>query len=217
MCFEIHNPASPETLTSDCSGVNGRRTALRGRQLPPPGIGGRSIFAYVLELFLVSPFRALCLLTSSELQTDDWTDSDDGDGDGDDTDAGAGAGAGAEHSAPRGAKSTANFDLSHAQREIRLLRERLSYAQNELRDYQTLVRTRLEVSTLDALKDDAPLDPPPKRDDDTHYFESYGGSGASHRVTSQPIMDPLLTPVPPPIFVSFKMSTGPCLTTMCGR
>ncbi len=86
-------------------------------------------------------------------------------------------------------KSTTNLDLSHAHREIRLLKERLGYAQNELRDYQRLVRTQLEVSTLDALKDDTPLDPP-KRDDDTHYFESYGGNGASHRVTSSYLYSP---------------------------
>ena len=103
------------------------------------------------------------------MQTDDWTD---------DTDTDAAGEGEPNHSAQRDAKSSP-LDLPHARREIRLLKERLANAQNELRDYQRLVRTRLEGPTLDALKDDTPLDPP-KRDDDTHYFESYGGNGASH-------------------------------------
>jgi len=99
------------------------------------------------------------------LQTDDWTDTDEE----------------PSHSAQKDENSS--HDLSHAQREIRLLKERLANAHNELQEYQKLVRTQLDVSTtLDALKDDTPLEPP-KRDDDTHYFESYGGSGASSSVT----------------------------------
>lgn len=109
-------------------------------------------------------------LTRSELQTDDWTDTDEE----------------PSHSAQRGENS--NRDLSHAHREIRLLKERLANAQNELLDYQKLVRSRLEASTLDALQDDTPLELP-KRDDDTHYFESYGGNGASY--PSQSMREPL--------------------------
>ena len=117
------------------------------------------------------------------MQTDDWSDDTDTD-----TDADANADEeGPSYSAQRDAKKASNFDLPHAHREIRLLKERLANAQNELRDYQRLVRTRLEGPTLDALKDDIPLDPP-KRDDDTHYFESYGGNGASHQ--SQFIIEP---------------------------
>lgn len=114
------------------------------------------------------------------MQTDDWTDDTDTDADADADKEGP------SHSAQRDAKSS-NFDLPHAHREIGRLKERLADAQNELRDYQRLVRTQLEGPTLDALKDDTPLDPP-KRDDDTHYFESYGGNGASHR--SQSITEP---------------------------
>ena len=103
-------------------------------------------------------------LTRSELQTDDWSDTDEE----------------RSHSAQRDENASSKVDHSHAHREIKLLKERLANAQNELQEYQKLVRTRLDVSALDALKDDTPLELP-KRDDDTHYFESYGGNGSSHR------------------------------------
>ena len=127
------------------------------------------------------------------MQTDDWTDDTDADADADADKEGP------SHSAQQDAKSS-NFDLPHAHREIRRLKERLADAQNELRDYQRLVRTQLEGPTLDALKDDTPLDPP-KRDDDTHYFESYGGNGASQR--SQSIMGPSTHQSPPFFFLFF--------------
>jgi len=108
-------------------------------------------------------------LTRLELQTDDWIDTDD--------------------EPSRSTKKDANTNLDpnislpQAQREIRLLKERLANAQNELQEYQKLVRTQLKASALAELEDDTPLEQP-KRDDDTHYFESYGGNGASHS-TSQ--------------------------------
>jgi len=115
---------------------------------------------YSIFLFVHPP------LTRTELQTDDWTDTDEGQ----------------SHSVQKDTKTNldSNFDLPQAHREIRLLKERLANAQNELRDYRKLVQTQLEASTLAELGDDTPLEPP-KRDDDTHYFDSYGGNGEPHR------------------------------------
>ena len=105
-------------------------------------------------------------LTRLELQTDDWTDTDEQ------------PARAAQNDAQ--AHLDATLSLPQAHREIRLLKERLADAQHALQDYQTLVRTQLEAPALAELEDDTPLEVP-KRDDDTHYFESYCGTGASTR------------------------------------
>jgi protein arginine N-methyltransferase 3 len=118
-----------------------------------------------LRTYSILPFVYLPL-TRSELQTDDWTDTDED----------------PSHSAQQGthADLNPNLVLSQAHREIKLLKERLANAQNELQDYRKLVQTQLAASTLAELKEDTPLEPV-KRDDDTHYFASYSGNGASCR------------------------------------
>ena len=104
-------------------------------------------------------------LTRSELQTDDWTDTD----------------GEPSNSVQRDTRVDLSSDLGllHAHREIRLLKERLASTQGELQDYRKLVRTQLETPALAELKEDILLESP-KRDDDTHYFKSYGGNGVSH-------------------------------------
>ena len=108
-------------------------------------------------------------LTRLELQTDDWTDTDEE----------------PSRSTQKDINTDlhSNLSLPQAHREIRLLKERLANAQHELQDYRKLVRTQLKASPLAELEDGTPLELP-KRDDDTHYFESYGGNGASHRRTN---------------------------------
>ena len=57
-----------------------------------------------------------------------------------------------------------------------MLEKRLSDAKQDMVDYQAFVRERLNLSLLTEASDDS-SDRPTPRDDDSHYFESYGENG----------------------------------------
>lgn len=90
----------------------------------------------------------------TELNTADWSDSDDD---------------GANDSDPT--------------RKIKALEKKLALAQQSLGDYRALIAEKLsltrEVQNVDELGQSQPT--AISRDDDTHYFESYGANGRSHK------------------------------------
>jgi protein arginine N-methyltransferase 3 len=65
-------------------------------------------------------------------------------------------------------------DLPSATRRIRALEKRLVDAKRDLTDYRAFVEERLNKTFMTEALDD--LTSPP-RDDDSHYFESYGENG----------------------------------------
>ncbi|KAI0322098.1 protein arginine N-methyltransferase [Amylostereum chailletii] len=85
-------------------------------------------------------------------QTDDWSDSDD--------------------------DAPAPTDLAAATKRIKALERKLAQTQQGLVDYKNLVHERLDVTRLQEAitASDASLPGPSPRDDDTHYFESYGAN-----------------------------------------
>ena len=68
-------------------------------------------------------------------------------------------------------------DLPTATRRIRRLEKKLADAKQDLVDYRAFVGERLNLSRLTQGIDDSSPGPAPPRDDDSHYFESYGENG----------------------------------------
>ncbi|KAK0449453.1 S-adenosyl-L-methionine-dependent methyltransferase [Armillaria borealis] len=81
-------------------------------------------------------------ITFSELQADDWSDSDD-------------------------------EDTSDPRRRILALEKKLARTQQEFHEYRTLISKKMGLSSL--VEEPSTSEPRP-RDDDTHYFESYGAN-----------------------------------------
>lgn len=71
-------------------------------------------------------------------------------------------------------------DLNAAIRRIKLLENTLAKSKQDLAEYQKFVAERLDIARLSEAISDAPSSAPAPRDDDTHYFESYGGNGAQN-------------------------------------
>lgn len=93
---------------------------------------------------------------------DDWSDDDD-DKDGRSS---------AEHG------SSPPSDLSSALSRIQILEKKLSQAQNDLSDYRKLITQNLDISSIaEIINDPGPSTSEAPRDDDTHYFRSYGYNG----------------------------------------
>lgn len=97
---------------------------------------------------------------SSELTSTDWSSSDEDE--------------------PSGSAQT---DLEVANRRIRALERKLQKAQQDLNDYRAFVGERLGRSRLVAALEEPPASASsthiaaPLRDDDSHYFQSYGENG----------------------------------------
>lgn len=95
-----------------------------------------------------------------ELQSGDWTDSEQEDDD--------------------AAQSKGWSDPRKASQRIRRLEEKISAARQELIDYRKLVEGRFNLSQIaeqyNSLHVSEDLQPPP-RDDDSHYFRSYAENG----------------------------------------
>lgn len=117
---------------------------------------------------LLGPYDLLLLhghigLTSAtEAGSDDWTDSEQED-------------AVIAHISPS--------DLDTAQKKILALEKKLKKAHDDLKNYRAFVGDRLNLSTLaEALKEEpaATHVNVPLRDDDSHYFQSYGENGDSY-------------------------------------
>ena len=74
-------------------------------------------------------------------------------------------------------------DLPSALKRIQVLEQKLSQAQDDFFDYKRLVTQNLDISSISA---EVINDPVPSseavRDDDTHYFQSYGLNGTSYFV-----------------------------------
>ena len=95
-----------------------------------------------------------------ELQSDDWSDDED-----------------------VAASTETPSDLSQALRKIRALENALHKTQQDLADYRGFVGDRLNLAGLaDALAEPSTSTSThvaaPLRDDDSHYFQSYGENGA---------------------------------------
>jgi type I protein arginine methyltransferase len=67
--------------------------------------------------------------------------------------------------------------LPSAARRIRALEKKLADAKQDLTDYRTFVGEQLNRSLLTEVTDDSSSILTPARDDDSHYFESYGENG----------------------------------------
>lgn len=93
-----------------------------------------------------------------ELQSDDWSDDED-----------------------VAASTETPSDLSQALRKIRALENALHKAQQDLSDYRGFVGDRLNLAGLaEALTEPSTSSThvaAPLRDDDSHYFQSYGENG----------------------------------------
>lgn len=116
------------------------------------------------------------LYRRSEFQPDeDWSDSD--------SDCGP-------LSLPSKTKTGAQLELPDAIRRIRALERKLASAKQDLVDYRQFVGERLNISRLaEAIDDDAGSSTPvPARDDDSHYFESYGANGEFLLSPSHPVL-----------------------------
>ena len=74
-------------------------------------------------------------------------------------------------------------DLESALRQIKALEATLSKAKKDLVDYRQFVTKSLDVEKLTgAVASSSTVDPTvPKRDDDSHYFTSYGSNGTCGR------------------------------------
>ena len=71
-------------------------------------------------------------------------------------------------------------DLESAKRQIKRLQQQLLQSQKDLGDYRTFVSERLNLASLaEALKEpeSSTHAAQPLRDDDSHYFQSYGDNG----------------------------------------
>ena len=62
-------------------------------------------------------------------------------------------------------------------RRIRVLEEKLANSRKDLSDYHALVAKNLNRTNLVAGEMDSPLPAETPRDDDSHYFQSYGDNG----------------------------------------
>ena len=74
-------------------------------------------------------------------------------------------------------------DTVTASRRITTLESKLAAAKEELAHYQLLIRQRVDIARLREAIDDEPIASPSQRDDDTHYFESYGENGRTIRIS----------------------------------
>lgn len=95
-------------------------------------------------------------LSFPELPSDDWSDSDD------------------DETKIEGKQSSGPSDLPTAKLRIKKLEEQLTRAQNDVSELRNLFKKRLD------LVEDAPSSVEKdvtKRDDDSHYFQSYGYDG----------------------------------------
>lgn len=68
-------------------------------------------------------------------------------------------------------------DFASASHRIRLLEKKLDSAKQDLIDYREFIGDRLDISKLSETINDLHPTPVPIRDDDSHYFESYGENG----------------------------------------
>lgn len=94
---------------------------------------------------------------------DDWSDDDNG------------------PSAEYG--SSPPLDLPSALIRIGNLEKKLYQAQNDLSDYKRLVTQNLDISSItEIINDPGSSVSEAPRDDDTHYFQSYGYNGMYHFV-----------------------------------
>ena len=99
----------------------------------------------------------------TELQPDDWSDDEE---------------VVNNHQAPS--------DLPETQRRIRALENALHKARQDLADYRAFVSQRLNLASLaESLKEPEASSSThvsvPLRDDDSHYFQSYGENGRCSR------------------------------------
>jgi type I protein arginine methyltransferase len=92
---------------------------------------------------------------------DDWSDSEDG------------------------PSSSAPLDIATATRRIAKLESKLAGAKEELAHYRSLINQRVDIARIREAIDE-PVASPTKRDDDTHYFESYEENGRT--TTRNPVI-----------------------------
>ncbi|KAI0248224.1 S-adenosyl-L-methionine-dependent methyltransferase [Lactifluus subvellereus] len=72
-----------------------------------------------------------------------------------------------------GSNISAPSDIATATRRIATLQSKLVAAKEELAHYRSLINQRVDIARIREAIDE-PIASPSKRDDDTHYFESYG-------------------------------------------
>lgn len=76
-------------------------------------------------------------------------------------------------------------DLDSALRRIRVLEQKLSRAQRALVDYRTVVAQKIDIESLaEIASEPGPSTKDALRDDDSHYFQSYGATGVERQLFS---------------------------------
>jgi protein arginine N-methyltransferase 3 len=86
-----------------------------------------------------------------------------------------------------GSEVLAPSDLVSATKRIAALETKLAAAKEDLAEYRSLVNQRVDIALIrEAI--DAPGEPVSSvRDDDSHYFDSYGVNGVSIQIPSPTI------------------------------
>ena len=128
-----------------------------------------------------APSRLITYLLQSEIEPDEWSDSDEVDQD----------------------KAEEPKDLAAATRQIKALQRNLQQAKQDLAYYRQFVSERLNLAGLtdELQKGEGPSGSQPAappRDDDSHYFQSYAENGVCLMRISQGPQHCTLTP--PQIF-----------------
>lgn len=109
------------------------------------------------------------------MELDDWSDDDDTDD-------------------VQPSKSPKSKQGSAGDRRVRMLEQKLAQAKQDLADYRKLVEARFDLSRLAEQLTEPPSGSPAvgdqtPRDDDSHYFRSYGENGAPSAKAYQ-LLDP---------------------------
>ncbi len=109
-----------------------------------------------------------------ETATDDWSDSED-------------------EAATAPDSSSQTLDLEKATKRIKLLEKKLQQAKQEFVDYRKFVGNRLNLAGLaEALKEHPEASSThvsaPLRDDDSHYFQSYGENGTYLKMSADQVI-----------------------------
>jgi type I protein arginine methyltransferase len=161
------NQLGQKPSASEVKAVTGREEFLRADQYLIPAINDDPLLRRCPKS---SADRSNCTHLGAELQSDDWSDDEE-----------------IMNSAE------APSDLSEATRKIRALENALHKAQQDLADYRSFVGERLNLASLAASlrESEASLSThvgTPLRDDDSHYFQSYGENGAYENATSHALI-----------------------------
>ena len=140
---------------SDVTSFTGKEALFSADEYLLPYIKDDPLLRVYIHM-TVSPLWWFDKFLSEFQPDDDWSDSDEEE---------------------QSASKDVSTDLPSAVRRIRALEKKLADAKQDLADYRTFVGEQFNRSLLTDVTDDSSSSLTPARDDDSHYFESYGDNG----------------------------------------